>query len=226
MHLALFAIPLTIAVRFRIPLVVWGENSAFEYGSAEEAHTGFALDGAWLKTYGVTHGTTAADWIGERADAPRTSRPTSGPSDEELAAAGVRAVFLGYYFPWDPQETYRVARAHGFREDEAPRTGYYDLRRHRRRLHLAPPLDEVVQVRLHAAVRQPVAGDPQRPHHARSRHRDPAQDAATTRRIGTSPRSAASAASPRRLSMRSPSASATRPSGSAGRTARGTFRTS
>ena len=44
MHLALFNIPLTIAVRFKIPLVVWGENSAFEYGGPKEEQTGFRLD--------------------------------------------------------------------------------------------------------------------------------------------------------------------------------------
>ena len=89
MHLALFNIPLTLAVRFRIPLVVWGENSAFEYGSAEEAHTGFALDGAWLKTYGVTHGTKAADWIDEELTAKELT-PYFGPSDER-AGRGRRA---------------------------------------------------------------------------------------------------------------------------------------
>jgi len=47
MHLALFNIPLTIAVRFRIPLVVWGENSAFEYGGTYDERTGFRLDAAW-----------------------------------------------------------------------------------------------------------------------------------------------------------------------------------
>jgi hypothetical protein len=44
MHLALFGIPLTMAVRMKIPLVICGENSAFEYGNVEEVHTGFALD--------------------------------------------------------------------------------------------------------------------------------------------------------------------------------------
>ena len=34
MHMALYNIPLTIAARFHIPLVVWGENSAFEYGGS------------------------------------------------------------------------------------------------------------------------------------------------------------------------------------------------
>jgi len=48
MHMALFNIPLAIAVRFRIPYVVWGENSAVEYGSTEPALEGFTLDEAWL----------------------------------------------------------------------------------------------------------------------------------------------------------------------------------
>jgi len=124
MHLALFAIPLTIAERWRIPLVVWGENSAFEYGSAAEMHTGFALDAEWLKTYGVTAGTYAADWIDQGLTA-KDLTAYAWPSDDKLARAGVRAIFLGYYLPWDPQETFRVARAHDFREAEAARTGYY-----------------------------------------------------------------------------------------------------
>ena len=38
------------------------------------------------------------------------------------------AVFLGYYFPWDPEETRRVAEAHGFRgRSEGAKTGYYDF---------------------------------------------------------------------------------------------------
>src|SRR5438094_6959008 len=45
MHMALFAIPLTIATRFEIPLVVWGENSAFEYGGTDDERKGFKLDG-------------------------------------------------------------------------------------------------------------------------------------------------------------------------------------
>jgi N-acetyl sugar amidotransferase len=124
MHLALFAIPLTLAVRLRIPLVVWGENSAFEYGNAEEAHTGFAMNGEWLRTYGVTHGTCAADWIDDELNS-KDLTPYTWPTDAELADAGVHAVFLGYYLPWDPQETHRVAREHGFREAATPRTGYY-----------------------------------------------------------------------------------------------------
>jgi N-acetyl sugar amidotransferase len=127
MHLALFNIPLTLATKLRIPLVVWGENSAFEYGAAEEGHTGFSLDETWLRAYGVTHGTTASDWI-DRDLTAKDLAAYFGPDPDELVASGVRAIFLGYYLPWDPEETYRVAQAHGFRSDaKGPRTGYYDF---------------------------------------------------------------------------------------------------
>lgn len=125
MHMAMFNIALTMGVRLRIPVVVWGENSAFEYGSPDEQSRGFALDEAWLRRFGVTEGTTAADWM----DATLTEQDLiayRAPSAEELAAAGTRAVFLGYYFPWDPEKTLKVATAHGFKRATAPRTGLYD----------------------------------------------------------------------------------------------------
>jgi len=127
MHLALFAIPLTIAARFGIPLVVWGENSAFEYGSADDAHTGFELDAEWLRNYGVTHGTTAEDWLTEgftRQELASYFGPGPGPD----AVAGTRAIFLGYYLPWDPQATHAAAAKAGFRADPGgPRVGFYDF---------------------------------------------------------------------------------------------------
>jgi N-acetyl sugar amidotransferase len=125
MHLALFNIPLTLAVRMAIPLVVWGENSAFEYGGPDEARRGFKLDSAWLRRFGVTHGTTARDWVGPTLSEKELT-PYFGPSDDELERAGVLAVFLGYYFRWDPTESLRIAREHGFQERLAgPKTGYW-----------------------------------------------------------------------------------------------------
>ena len=125
MHLALFAIPLRVAECFDIPLVVWGENSAVEYGAADAAHMGFRLTPEWLRAYGVTQGTTAADWIDETLTASDLT-PYSGPDPEVLAARDIHAVFLGHYFPWDPDMTRQVAEAHGFTpREQGPRTGYY-----------------------------------------------------------------------------------------------------
>jgi N-acetyl sugar amidotransferase len=125
MHLAIFAIPAAVAVRFRIPLVVWGENSAAEYGGTDEEAGAMRLDEAWVARFGVTQGTGAADWVGEGLSA-KDLAVYFGPGDAERAAAGVEAVFLGQFFPYDPETSLRVARAHGFAERaEGPRTGTY-----------------------------------------------------------------------------------------------------
>lgn len=126
MHMALFNIPLKIAVRFDIPLAIWGENSAFEYGGTDDERKGFKLDGRWLKKYGLTYGTTARDWISDELTEKELT-PYFGPTDEELECKGVLAVFLGYYFQWDPETSLAVARAHGFQTRQTgPKTGYYN----------------------------------------------------------------------------------------------------
>jgi N-acetyl sugar amidotransferase len=124
MHMALHAIPLQVAVAFRIPLIVWGENSAYEYGGEDEALKGVRLTRAWLQKYGVTNGTSAEDWIDDELTAADLT-PFFWPSDEEQEHAGVSAVFLGHYFRWDPQQTFQVAKARGFRWADQPATGYY-----------------------------------------------------------------------------------------------------
>jgi N-acetyl sugar amidotransferase len=126
MHMALFSIPLKIAVRFNIPLVVWGENSAFEYGGSIEEQKGFKLDSQWLNKFGVTHGTTARDWISDELTKKELT-PYFRPTDKELAKSGVLAVFMGYYFPWDVETSLKVAQENGFKlRKEGPKVGYYN----------------------------------------------------------------------------------------------------
>ena len=127
MHMALFNIPLRIAAKFDIPLVVYGENSATEYGGKDQSQKGFKLDGDWLRHFGVTHGTTAADWVGGDLS-EKEMTPYYGPDDAELDSKGILAVFLGHYFQWDPLTSLESAQRHGFRvREEGPKTGYYNF---------------------------------------------------------------------------------------------------
>jgi N-acetyl sugar amidotransferase len=127
MHFGLFNIPVQFAALFDIPLVIYGENPAFEYGGSENAATGFSIDASWLRTHGVNGGTTPEDWIGDTLSRGDLT-PYFGPGDELLAQKQISAVFLGYYYQWDPQRTVDVAKAHGFRANASgPRTGYYDF---------------------------------------------------------------------------------------------------
>ncbi len=125
-HLAIFNIPISIAVKFKIPLVIWGENSAFEYGGTDEEKTGFVLDDNWKKKFGVTHGTTAADWVSNEIS-QKDLTAYFGPTDKEINNAGVLAIFLGYYLQWDVENSLKFSLDNGFsRNPEGPRVGIYD----------------------------------------------------------------------------------------------------
>jgi N-acetyl sugar amidotransferase len=127
MHMAIFSIPLQVAVRYEVPLVVFGENTAAEYVGADPDQVSFTLDREWVRRFGVVHGTTPDDWVDGDLD-ERDMTPYRAPSDEELAAKGIEAVFLGMFYEWDPVATAEAATAAGFRSDTSgPRTGLYDF---------------------------------------------------------------------------------------------------
>lgn len=126
-HMAIYAWPFRVALEQRIPLVVYGENSAFEYGTEDESLAGMQVDRRWLARFGVTAGTTAGDWVDDVLTARRLL-PFTLPSEAALAEAGVRALFLGYYFPWDPERSRDIAVRHGFcARAEGARVGHYDF---------------------------------------------------------------------------------------------------
>lgn len=127
MHMAIFNVPIIVAVNFNVPLVIYGENSSFEYGGSDEATKGFEMTPAWLKKFGVTDGTTARDWICDDLT-EKDLTPYIGPSEEKLKEAGIKAIFLGQYFHWDPVMTYEVAKKHGFKSSkDGAKTGVYDF---------------------------------------------------------------------------------------------------
>ena len=123
MHMAIFSIPLRVASGFKIPLIVWGENSAIEYGGSK-GDFGFKLDRAWFKKFGVTHGTTSEDWV---SDLLPKKKLAGYETPTENALVNTMGIFLGYFFPWDAETSLRVAKEHGFEVDtHGPRTGVYN----------------------------------------------------------------------------------------------------
>jgi N-acetyl sugar amidotransferase len=123
MHMALHAIPLQLATKFEIPLVLWGENSANEYGGEKELK-GQSLNHKWLLKFGVTNETNHSDWIDEELS-EKDLTPYIWPSDEEQSQAGVKALFLGHFFSWDPHDTFETAKKFGFKSANKAKTGYY-----------------------------------------------------------------------------------------------------
>lgn len=126
MHMAIHSIPVRIAIEKQIPLVLWGENSAAEYGGSDKKLKGNKLDRAWLKKYGVTNGTTAEDWVGKDLT-QRELAPYYWPTEAQLKSSGVQSLFLGEFFRWDPRLTAEIAASYGFKAADNAIVGLFDF---------------------------------------------------------------------------------------------------
>ena len=51
-HIGIFTIPVQIAVRYKIPLIIWGENPQLEYGGPINVSTSPILDRKWNEQHG------------------------------------------------------------------------------------------------------------------------------------------------------------------------------
>ena len=115
-HLALFTIPITVAVRFKIPLVIWGENSQDEYGAGdEESAKETTLTRSWLEEFGGLNGLRLSD-IPQLLNIPKEHLyPYVYPENEEIKNVGLRSIFLGSYFPWNGLDNAILAQAYGMK---------------------------------------------------------------------------------------------------------------
>lgn len=113
-HVGIFTIPVSIAMQFGVPLIIWGENPQHEYGGPAAASENNVLTRRWLEEFGGLLGLRVSDMIGIEGIEERHLVPYTYPTDEELKRVGVTGVFLGYYLPWDGYTNALIAQANGF----------------------------------------------------------------------------------------------------------------
>ncbi len=114
-HVTIFTVPVRIAVQTGVRLIVWGENPQNEYGGPAAASENNTLDRRWLEEFGGLLGLRVSDLLEFEGIEQRHLIQYLYPSAEELEKAGLSAVFLGYYFPWDGYANALYAQAFGFR---------------------------------------------------------------------------------------------------------------
>jgi N-acetyl sugar amidotransferase len=138
-HVGIFTIPIRVAVKYNIPLIVWGENSQNEYGGPASASEDNTLNRRWLEEFGGLLGLRVSDLIGMEGIEKRHTIPYTYPTDEELERVGVTGIFLGYYFPWDGLANALIVKANGFTSVEGLVEGsmvdYENLDNHQTGVH-------------------------------------------------------------------------------------------
>ncbi|MDX2085000.1 MAG: N-acetyl sugar amidotransferase [Candidatus Melainabacteria bacterium] len=138
-HVAIFTIPVRMAVQFNVPLIIWGENSQNEYGGPAAATENNTLDRRWLEEFGGLLGLRVSDLVGMEGLEARHLIPFHYPSNEALQRVGVTGLFLGYYLPWDGYGNALLSQAYGFTSYPTPVegsiVGYENLDNHQTGIH-------------------------------------------------------------------------------------------
>jgi N-acetyl sugar amidotransferase len=113
-HVAIFTVPIRIAVQHGVRLIVWGENPQNEYGGPAAASGDSTLTRRWLEEFGGLLGLRVSDLLEVEGIERRHLIQYTYPTDEALRRVGVTGIFLGHFFPWDGWTNALIAQAHGF----------------------------------------------------------------------------------------------------------------
>ncbi|MFO0321156.1 MAG: N-acetyl sugar amidotransferase [Bacteroidota bacterium] len=126
-HIGIFTIPVMMAVKFNIPLIIWGENPQQEYGGPSlETVKNRILNRKWLEEFGGLLGNRIQDMIGVDGITEKELTPYFYPSDEDIERVGVTGIFLGHYFFWDARKQLEIVKKHGFSiKEDGPTEGTY-----------------------------------------------------------------------------------------------------
>lgn len=101
-----------MALKFGIPLVMYGENQA-EYGNNSSENSRPTMDSTFFSRSTSTDVRLGGARISEIIQSTNFKiedfSPYLAPNADELDAKGVEVHYLGYYLKWDPQECYYYA---------------------------------------------------------------------------------------------------------------------
>jgi N-acetyl sugar amidotransferase len=116
-HAGVFAYPMQIAVKFKIPLVIWGEGGGeyegyFKFENLEETDE-------WKFNRRIIMGMRAEDMAGFIGVQLRDLEPYIYPSKQEIEEAGVKTFPLGKFIPWDVKKQVEINKKElGWQEDD------------------------------------------------------------------------------------------------------------
>ena len=126
-HIGIFTIPVQVAVRYKIPLIIWGENPQLEYGQPTNIDTDTILDREWNeKNGGYFLDKIKPKDMTKYGFKTKELIPYIYPSDDDIRQIGVTGIFLGSYIKWDLFKQLDFVKELGFSENDELKEGTYD----------------------------------------------------------------------------------------------------
>ena len=129
-HFGIFTFPVQIAVKYKIPLIIWGENSQAEYGGPAEDAQSNKLDEKWTKNYGTrvggqTKNHQSIENLDDYGIDKKFLQAYQYPKKEEINEVGILGIFLGYYLRWNVKKQLDVVKKLGFNVHDGPTEGTF-----------------------------------------------------------------------------------------------------
>lgn len=126
-HIGIFTVPVQVAVHYKIPLIIWGENTALEYGGPDSAAEMKFLDRDYENEFGdfFQNKITAKDMTKHGLSLSEL-QPYLFPSKEDIESVGIREIYLGSFIKWDIFKQIEVVKKLGFNLFPEKREGTYD----------------------------------------------------------------------------------------------------
>jgi N-acetyl sugar amidotransferase len=120
-HCGIMTYPISVAVKFRIPLIIWGETNWDISGMY--APDDFVEFSARVRHEHDLRGYEWYDMLNDPQEPLREEDMTWAkyPSDEEIIKVGVRGLYIGNFFKWDSNRQVQLVRErHGWKVAEKP----------------------------------------------------------------------------------------------------------
>ncbi|HML53899.1 MAG TPA: N-acetyl sugar amidotransferase [Solidesulfovibrio magneticus] len=130
-HCGIFTVPIQVAARYKVPLILWGEQGFMDVGGMYSYNDFIEFTAKFRKE----HALRGYDWDnftdqglealgrGELKEGLRAKDLLWAvyPSDEELAQIGVRGIYLSNYMPWEANaHVPLVKERYGWQEARQP----------------------------------------------------------------------------------------------------------
>lgn len=114
--------PVQVAVRFKIPLIIWGAHQGIEQVGMFSHTDEVEMTRKYRKDHDLM-GYEAEDLIGQGGIAERDIELYKYPHDKEIEKVGVRGIYLGNYIPWDTKAQHEaMIKEYGYETLEQTRT--------------------------------------------------------------------------------------------------------
>jgi N-acetyl sugar amidotransferase len=130
-HCGIFTVPIQVAQRYRVPLMMWGEHGFADLGGMYGMND-FVEFTAKFRLEHALRGFDWHDFTDEGLDKLGRAELKEGlrakdllwaqyPGDDEIDEVGVRGIYLGNFVPWDANEHVKtVIKQYGWRPAQQP----------------------------------------------------------------------------------------------------------